>query len=160
MNANLPATCLPVGARTRQKHQESNYDKSIRGHAFVVDDLVLLHCPHVPRGRSRKLHRPWQGPYKVVSLLGPATYRIMNCVRTIKPLVVHFNRLKPCVSNENIMDCVPIQKVPEVIPTCRTAVPLNSTTTGDKMEDTEVYLPQQQGNPLPLAPTVEEDYTT
>ena len=34
----------------------------------------------------------------------------------------------------------------------------NTTTTGDKMEDIVVYLPQHQENPLPLAPTVEEDH--
>ena len=86
-------------------------------------------------------------------LLGPATCHIMNCVRTKKRLVVHFNRLKPWISNENVMeqpDCVPIQNVPEAIPTGRTAVPHNTTTTGDKMEDIVVYLPQQQENPLPL----------
>ena len=91
--------------------------------------------------------------------LGPATYRIMNCVRTKKRLVVHFNMLKPWVSNENIMEqpvCVPIQNVPDVVPTGRTAVP-HKTTTGDKMEDIVVYLPQQQENLLPPAPKVEGD---
>ena len=55
------------------------------------------------------------------------------------------NRLKPWVSNEEQADCVPIQNVPRVVPTVRTAVPHN---TGDKMEDIVVYLPQQQENPV------------
>lgn len=69
----------------------------------------------------------------MVSLLEPASYRIMNCVRTKKRLVVHFNRLKPCVSNEIIMEQPVCVDVPEVVPTGRTAVPHN--TTDDKMED-------------------------
>jgi hypothetical protein len=83
----------------------------------------------------------------------------MNCVRTKKRLVVHFNRLKPWVFNENIMEqpvCVAIQNVPEVVPTVTTAVPYN-TTTGEKMEDIVLYLPQQQENPLPPTPEVEGD---
>ena len=54
-------------------------------------------------------------------------------------------------------DCVPIQNVPEAIPTGQTAVPHTTTTTGDKMEDIVVYLPQQQENLLPLTHAVEED---
>ena len=88
--------------RRQQEHQKFNYDRSIRGQPFQVGDLVLLHCPHVPRGRSPKLHRPWQGPFKVMAVLGPATYRIVNCARAKKRLVVHFNQLKPWVSNESM----------------------------------------------------------
>ena len=31
----------------------------------MAGDLVWLHHPAVPRGKSRKLHRPWTGPYRV-----------------------------------------------------------------------------------------------
>ena len=70
-------------------------------------------------------------------------------MRTKKRLVVHFSRLKPWVSNEEQPECVPIQNVPGVVPTGRTstAVPHNTTTTGDKMEKIVV----------PPAPAVEGD---
>ena len=36
----------------------------------LATDMVWLHCPAVPKGKSAKLHRYWQGQYKVLSLLG------------------------------------------------------------------------------------------
>ncbi|KAL5471227.1 hypothetical protein EMCRGX_G029320 [Ephydatia muelleri] len=75
--------------RQQQGHQKLNYDTLIRS------NLVLLHYPQVPRGRSSKLHRPWQSPFRVVSILEPVTYHIVNCARAKTQLVVHFNQLKP-----------------------------------------------------------------
>ena len=134
--------------RRQQDHQKSNYFKLVTWCCCTVHRYPeVAHKNYTGHGKD---HTKW-------SLLGPATYRIMNCVRTKKRLVVHFNRLKPWVSNKEQPDCVPIQNVPGVVPTGRTAVPHNTTTTGDKMEDIVVYLPQQQENPLPPAPTVEGD---
>ena len=130
--------------RGQQEHQKFNYDRSIRGQPFQVGDLVLLHCPHVPRGRSPKLHRPWQGPFKVMAVLGPATYRIVNCARAKKRLVVHFNRLKPWVSNES-MEGPP--SLPKVSPNSMENEH-QPTITSDKLEDIVLYFPQPQENPL------------
>ena len=130
--------------RRQQEHQKFNYDRSIRGQPFQVGDLVLLHCPHVPRGRSPKLHRPWQGPFKVMAVLGPATYRIVNCTRAKKRLVVHFNRLKPWVSNES-MEGPP--SLPKVSPNSMENEH-QPTITSDKLEDIVLYFPQPQENPL------------
>ena len=33
----------------------------MRGSPYGVDDLVLLHFPAVPRSKSQKLYKPWQG---------------------------------------------------------------------------------------------------
>ena len=130
--------------RRQQEHQKFNYDRSIRGQPFQVGDLVLLHCPHVPRGRSPKLHRPWQGPFKVMAVLGPATNRIVNCARAKKRLVVHFNRLKPWVSNES-MEGPP--SLPKVSPNSMENEH-QPTITSDKLEDIVLYFPQPQENPL------------
>ncbi|KAL5503537.1 hypothetical protein EMCRGX_G010502 [Ephydatia muelleri] len=46
-------------------------------------------------GKSRKLHKPWQGPYRVVKAISPSVYRIVDCARPRCKHVVHFNRLKP-----------------------------------------------------------------
>ena len=79
----------------KQTHQKDLYDRGVRGSPYVVSNLVLLHSPAVPRGKSRKLHKPWQGPYRVVKAISPSVYRIMDCARPQCKRVVHFNRLKP-----------------------------------------------------------------
>ena len=77
----------------QQQRQKENYDDGVRGRAYVVNDLVFLHNPAV--GRSKKFHKPWQGPFKVVEVLGPSLYRIAEVITREKQKVVHFNRLKP-----------------------------------------------------------------
>ena len=57
---------------------------------------MWLHSPAIPRGRSRKLHCPWTGPYRVVRKLSNAVYRIQHARTRRKRLVVHFDRLKRC----------------------------------------------------------------
>ncbi|KAL5510338.1 hypothetical protein EMCRGX_G005867 [Ephydatia muelleri] len=79
----------------KQIHQKDLYDRGVRGSPYGVGDLVLLHSPAVPRGKSRKLHKPWQGPYRVVKAISPSVYRIVDCARLRCKRVVHFNRLKP-----------------------------------------------------------------
>ena len=44
------------------EQQKDRYDARSHGKAFEAGDLVWLHNPAVPRGRSKKLHRPWTGP--------------------------------------------------------------------------------------------------
>eukprot|EP00731_Ephydatia_muelleri_P004524 Em0002g700a len=45
------------------------------------------------------LHRPWQGPFKVVKVLGPSIYRIVDCANACRRKVVHFNQMKPAPSH-------------------------------------------------------------
>ena len=65
------------------------------GKQYKKGDLVWLHCPAVPKGRSRKLHRPWQGPYVIAKVIGEAVYRIKLLSNPQLRKVVHYNRLKP-----------------------------------------------------------------
>ena len=88
-------------ANKQQMRQGENYNRTVKGKPFQVGDLVLLHCPHVPKGMSRKMHKPWKGPFKVKTVLGPVTYRIVNCEHPRKRLVVHNNRLKPFIARES-----------------------------------------------------------
>ncbi|KAL5475374.1 hypothetical protein EMCRGX_G025182 [Ephydatia muelleri] len=62
----------------QQQRQKKNYDDGVRGRAYVVNDFVFLHNPAVKRRRSKKFHKPWQGPFKVVEVLGPSLYRIAD----------------------------------------------------------------------------------
>lgn len=101
-------------------HQKANYDRHVKGNSYVVNDLVFLHCPAVPRGQSRKLHKPWQGPYRVVEVIGPTVYRIVECKNPGRKKVVHFNRLKrappePLLGMDNVPER-PMENRPPVHP--------------------------------------------
>ena len=85
---------------TNTERMKDFYDQKIHGKPYDPGDLVWLHNPAVPKGKSRKLHSPWSGPYKVVKRLSTAVYRIQDQrgggFRRKRRLIVHFDRLKPC----------------------------------------------------------------
>ena len=64
----------------QQQRQEEYYDKGVTGKTYAVNEFVFLHNPAVGGGYSKKFHKPWQGPFKVVEVLGPSVYRIADCV--------------------------------------------------------------------------------
>ena len=78
-----------------QQRQKLLYDRRVVGAPYEENDLVWLHCPAVPGERSRKLHRPWHGPYKVVKAISDVVYRIQHLDPPRRRLVVHVDRLKP-----------------------------------------------------------------
>ena len=79
-----------------QAKQKVRYDAKSQDRPFSIGDLVWLHSPAVPRGKSRKLHRPWTGPFRVVAKSSDSVYRLQHVQFRRKRPVVHFNRLKPC----------------------------------------------------------------
>ena len=70
----------------------ANFDDRVRGRAYAVNDFLFLHNPAV---KCKKFHKPWQGPFRVVEVLGPSLYRMTDGDNLRKQKVVHFNRLKP-----------------------------------------------------------------
>ncbi len=86
--------------------QKDLYDQKVHGKPFEPGDLVWLHCPAVPRGHSKNLHRPWTGPFRVVSKLSDVTYRIQH-TRVRRRVVVHFDRLKRCPHSMRLADDAP-----------------------------------------------------
>ena len=80
----------------KHKRQKDFYDQKVHGKPYEPGSVVWLHSPFVGRGKSRKLHHPWSGPYKVVKKLSEATYRIQKMLGRKQRKVVHFDRLKPC----------------------------------------------------------------
>ena len=78
------------------EQQKKQYDLKTSGCPFKCGDLVWLHSTVVPRGKSKKLHRPWTGPYRVVKKLSDIVYRLQHTQLRRKRPVVHRNRLKPC----------------------------------------------------------------
>ena len=83
----------------KQKRQTELYNKKVHGEPHEVGALVWLLTPQVPRGKSKKLHKWWTGPFKVVKRLSQVTYRIQHVKNRAKRLVVHFDRLKRCHPN-------------------------------------------------------------
>ena len=79
----------------QQQRQIEYYDKGVRGKTYAVSDFVFLHTQAVGRGYSKKFHKPWQGPFKVVEVLRPTVYRIAECANPRRQKVVYFNRLMP-----------------------------------------------------------------
>ena len=98
LRASLEAAYRCVRERMGRKleRQKELYDRKAHGVPLVPGDLVWLHNPAVARGQSKKLHRPWTGPYRVVRRLLDAVYRLQHTQARRKRPVVHFDRLKPC----------------------------------------------------------------
>lgn len=94
-----------VRQRTESNHgrQQELYDHRVHGHPLQPGEEVWLFTPAVPRGKSKKLHCPWSGPYKVVQRLSDATYRVQH-LRNHRKQVVHFDRLKPCSREGGLVD--------------------------------------------------------
>jgi len=56
--------------------QKEIYDKKAHGQVYKKDDLVWLHNAAVTKGKSKKFHRIWVGPYRVVKSISDVTYCI------------------------------------------------------------------------------------
>ena len=65
----------------------------MRGSPYGVGDLVLLHSPAVPRGKSHA--QTMAEALEVVKAISPSVHRIVDCARPRWKSVVHFNHLKP-----------------------------------------------------------------
>ncbi len=62
------------GTRSVQQRQKEIYDHYVMGRRFNVGDRVWLHSPVVGRGKWRKFHKQWRGPFRVVKALSDITY--------------------------------------------------------------------------------------
>ena len=81
---------------TRQlEHQAALYNQKLHGKPYGVGSHVWVLFPQVPRGKSKKLYRPWSGPFVVVKRLSCVTYRVQDVNNRRRRMVVHFDRLKP-----------------------------------------------------------------
>lgn len=78
---------------TQQRKESSKqlYDLKAREKQVSVGDKVLLHQPFVRRGRSKKLCKPWIGPYTVIKVDNDVNVTIKKGKITQK---VHVNRIK------------------------------------------------------------------
>lgn len=104
LKKSIEAAYLRVRENVSKKHecQKQFYDRKCHGDPFEEGDLVWLHSPVVPRGKSRKFHHPWTGPWRITERLSDVTYRIRDCNRRHRQVVVHFDRLKPCTPGTDV----------------------------------------------------------
>jgi transposase InsO family protein len=71
------------------------YDNMHRDIKFKPNDLVMVYWPIPKQGYSQKLLPKWKGPYRIITNLGPVTYRVeLNNKRHPHTIVVHVQRLR------------------------------------------------------------------
>ena len=80
--------------RKSAERQKRNYDVKVNGSVFKTGEYVWLFTPKRQIGRTPKLQRYWDGPYRIIEKISDALYKIQKSART-KEKVIHFNRLKP-----------------------------------------------------------------
>uniref|UniRef100_A0A2C9LTM5 Integrase catalytic domain-containing protein n=1 Tax=Biomphalaria glabrata TaxID=6526 RepID=A0A2C9LTM5_BIOGL len=71
---------------------KKRYDKRANFSGFQESDLVWLYSPWRRKGRSPKLQRHWEGPYRIVKRVNDVVYRIQKSPRS-KLKAVHVDRL-------------------------------------------------------------------
>ena len=129
----------------QQDRQKEIYDRKRHGEPFKVGDSVMLYTPFIPRGRCKKLHCPWSGPYVILKKLSEVTYRIQRCHSRRQRMVVHFNRLKLCPADvRSPSRC--LENTPHGQDGNVTSPPVNSKSSGLG----------QKHSPVILVPDVDE----
>ena len=82
--------------RQAQKKYKKCYDRKVVRRDYRVGDWVLVRFPHEETGKSRKLSRPWHGPYRVVEANEPN----VTVVKVFRPqdgkIQIHQTRVTPC----------------------------------------------------------------
>ena len=53
----------------QHEQQKEHYNQKLHGKPNSVGDLVWLYSPLVAKGKSKKFHYPWLGPYKILKKL-------------------------------------------------------------------------------------------
>ena len=126
----------------RQKHM---HDSSGSSEPFQIGDRVWLYTPVVNQGRTRKFASFWKGPYTIIDKPGEVTYKV-QLIGGTQTLVVHRNRLKPCLTPPPLQTNTAPAQHPQTIPDC---VPTYADVT------TGHHVPQVGGYT-----SVEPDYST
>ncbi|KAJ8931817.1 hypothetical protein NQ314_015213 [Rhamnusium bicolor] len=94
---------LDVGTKTEKVKgiRNTRFNKKTEKRTFGQGDLVYMKDVDAKQGLSRKLVKPWKGPYRVIDVVGPVTYKIRK-VGSREEQVVHINRLKKFYQRESI----------------------------------------------------------
>jgi transposase InsO family protein len=119
--ADAPTTATEYVANLRRRMEEvhslargrikvtsdamkTRYDRRANASGFQAGELVWLYNPRRRKGRSPKLQRDWEGPYRVVKRINDVVHRIQRSSRS-KMKVIHIDRLyRYCGEAESIRD--------------------------------------------------------
>ncbi|KRY08996.1 hypothetical protein T12_4476 [Trichinella patagoniensis] len=82
--------------KTQRRRQKCLYDCHANETRFCLNCSVWLAMP-----RRRKLDRDWEGPYLIVEVMEPQTYRVRHQKQKRRSLVVHSARMKRYVGRES-----------------------------------------------------------
>ena len=144
-NLQLARQIATENAQQNQATNKTIYDRKAKTPTFSIGDLVLLHNPKVPLGHSKKLHRPYSGPW-YISEEGPhGTFKLHHSVthKAMKSFI-HPNRLKPFSNpttrryhtNDNTPHQHPSQNDTPITTTKQVSVP--DITNNDQQQQTNL----------------------
>ena len=85
LNVQILHSSLEHNYRNVRKHslkaacrQKENFDSKVHVEAYEKEDLVWLCTQVIGKKKSKMLHCPWAGPFKVVKKLSDLVYRIQH----------------------------------------------------------------------------------
>ena len=82
--------------RSAQQRYKKSYDRTAKGLQPSVGDWVLVHFPSDETGKTRKLSRPWHGPYRVVAVANPDVQVSKVYFPEDGTIYVHQSRVRGC----------------------------------------------------------------
>ena len=77
-----------------QESYKEYYDRKSKPPSYSVGDRVLLFTVLNKKGKTHKLHRPYQGPYRVIEVKEPDLKIISIFKPNSEPIIVHMNRCR------------------------------------------------------------------
>jgi hypothetical protein len=97
-----------------KKYYDSVVAKFYKNRNFEVGHLVWVSAktpetnapktPRNPKGQIQKLAKKFVGPYRIVEIKGYVASVVPIALPACKPLLAHFNRIKPCLDDATIGD--------------------------------------------------------
>ena len=79
-----------------QKRYKTNYDRHAKDVHFRVGDWVLVYFPQDDSGKTRKLSKPWHGPYRIIRRQDPTVVSTKVYFPDHGEIRIHQSRICPC----------------------------------------------------------------
>ena len=79
--------------RRAHSAQQTSYNRKQKAEIYEVNDHVGILFPQVKVGCTKKLYKPWKGPYVIIQKLNDLNYKVKLLNSTKSSFVVHINRM-------------------------------------------------------------------
>ena len=99
LDAEMNASIAKVNREAEAGRIKKYYDRKVKRANLKSGKLVLWHVHDQGRGKSKKLNRKWQGPYRVIEVDHPKV-RLED--RDGKQKLVHLNHVKQTECDETL----------------------------------------------------------